>query len=126
MSRKIIKRFFTDVTITSAGNELGNIIGGAALPLGGYVQQIIFQQTSGGASSLSSIQIRYESGNSGAAYLVYSNTSATLSSNAFSDAYISAPFSLSAPNPYSDLILYAQTDVTGTFTVRVDLEIFNA
>lgn len=123
MSHKIIKRLITGVSITSAGAEIANIIGPTAFPMNGFVQQIIFQQVSGTATTLPLIQIRYESGNNHSTHLVYSAVSSSLSSSVFSDSEINAPFDLGAPDPYSDLILYAQSDATGVFDIRIDIEV---
>lgn len=122
---KVVKRFFRDVTITSAGLEVGGIIDGdtSLSTHSGYIRQLLFEQTSGSATTLDSIEIRYESGNSDSSNLVYNATASALTSNVFSDSYIDAPFSLVAPEPFEDIILFVQTDATGVFTIRVDLEI---
>lgn len=124
MSYKPIKRLFRDITITSSGLEIGDILNASAnVNTSGFVQQIVFEQTSGSATTLSSIQIRYETGSSAATNLVYSATSSALTDDVFSDSYIAAPFSLGNPEPADSIILFAQSDATGVFDIRVDLEI---
>lgn len=125
MANKVIKRFLDDITITTAGVEL-DILGNnyQNSQISGYIQQIVFELKSGSATQLSSIQIRYEAGNSGASNLLYSAGSSTLTSGAFTDSYIAAPFSLMSPDPFQDIILFVTSDATGVFKIRVDLEIY--
>ena len=125
MAYRPVKRFFRGVTITSAGLEISGIVDTDASPsnTSGFVQQIVFEKISGSTATLSSIQIRYGTGNSNATNLVYEATSSSLTSNVFTDSYIAAPFSLGAPEAYEDIILFAQGDATGVFDIRIDLEI---
>lgn len=124
MSYKPIKRIFRDVTITSSGLEIGDILSASSnINTSGLVQQIVFEQTSGTATTLSSIQVRYETGSSAAVSLVYSATDSELTDEIFSDSYIAAPFSLGSPEPAESIILFAQSDATGVFDIRIDLEI---
>jgi hypothetical protein len=126
VSTRIVKRFFRDVTLTSSGTEIGTIMGGDYKwrNVNGLIKQIVAEQTSGTATEISSIQIRYNSGDSTAPNLIYSAATETLTSDVFSDSFIDAPFSLMPPEPHQDIILYLQTNATGVFTIRIDLELY--
>ncbi len=120
---RVTKRVFSNIAVTSAGLELENLIPRGYSRVDGYLRQIIFFQTSGSATQFDSIEVRYFSNDSSQNNLVYKNTSASISSNQYTDSYIDAPFSIDSVNDDGKLILYLQTDVGGVFDIRVDLEI---
>lgn len=123
MAAYVIKKFFNDMDIGSSGREVGYIITRDRNKISGYVRQIIFVRTSGSATSLSDIQIRYFSGDSSLNTLVYKNTSVSISSGSYTDSAIDAPFNLNNVDDEDGLILYVQTDSTSTFDIRVDIEV---
>jgi len=120
---RIVKKKFTNVTVTSSGLELGTLIPKGYNRIDGYIKQVVFYQVSGWATELSSIEIRYFPGDSTPTNLIYKSTSSALSMNQYSDSYIDAPFSIDNVTDSDQLVLYLQTDAAGTFDIRIDLEI---
>lgn len=119
MSGTVIKRVFRNQVISSAGNEIPDILGSNYRRISGFIEQIVIEQISGAATTVD-VQIRYESGNSGLTDLVYQFTGGTLD---FIDSQIDAPFSLRPPDEADNLFLFIEPDSTATFDIRIDFRI---
>lgn len=120
---RLIKKKFTNLNISTSGMELKTLIPKGYNRIDGYIKQIICFQTSGSATELSEIEIRYSSGNPDPTNLIYKNVSATLDSDQYVDSYIDAPFSIDNITDDNQLILYLEADAAGVFDIRIDMEI---
>jgi hypothetical protein len=116
----VITRFFSDVTAPASGLEIPDILGGVPNVDSGYVQQIIISATSGGGSTIR-VEVRYEKGDSSRENLIYLYEDGPMPE--FVDSCINGPFSLNSPNPVEDLSLYIEPEVSGTFEIRIDIDL---
>ena len=117
-------RFFENVTVTTSGIELNNIIGAIKFAHTGEIQQVTIRKVSG-ADTTMDIQIRYVSGNDKLEKLAYLYESATINSTGFIDSNIIGPFSCATRGTDGDLHLYLESASTVVVSLRIDFDINN-
>jgi hypothetical protein len=116
-----ITRFFNDISITTSGIEILDILSGIKNIHNGIIEQIIIQRKSGSAT-LMNVEIRYEAGYSGREKLIYLFEDAELPT--FVDSDIHAPFSLSSRKENDgDIHLYILPDANCTVSIRLDINL---
>ena len=115
-----ITRFFNDISVTTAGLEIQDIIKGSARIYNGSLEQIIIEMTSGSATTLE-VQLRYEEGNDDRVKLIYLYEDGTLPT--FVDSQIGAPFSFIRQSSGKDLYLYLLPDANCVVNIRIDLSL---
>lgn len=118
-----IARFFNNVSVTTSGYEITNILGAIKNIDSGTIDQIVISEIAGSATELE-IQIRYESGYSGREKLVYLYTDAALP--LFVDSHIDGQFSLYNVNLEGDIHLYLVPDSNCVLNIRIDIDINNS
>lgn len=117
-------RFFENVSVTSAGIEINNIIGAIKFVHTGEIQQVTIRKVSG-ADTTMDVQVRYVSGNGDLDKLVYLYDNATIDSSGFVDSNVYAPFSCATRGTDGDLHLYLESAAGCIVSIRIDFDINN-
>jgi len=107
---------YKSVAATTAGTEVGDLLGGVQE---GYIRQVIARADSGGGTDIS-VQLRLKAGEDDEEYLVYDNPNAAYP---VIDSNVDGPFDTSLAISDGDLTLYLDPQANGTIVVRIDFEI---
>lgn len=113
----VVAKFY-EVSATSDGVEISNMIGGA-IRASGYIRQIFIKTISGGGNSFS-LQMRYFSDDDSIINLICLINNGELPS--YSGTEIDAPFDLKGKFTPDDLILFLKPEEDGLFKIRIDYE----